>query len=522
MVTPTFADESEPFTSDIRKGFVYPGDMVSFAGQYAYVDGIYDSVYIKPEVEMTLKVTREDGVMNGAKGYIAYPGETFYHNFTGGEFNINITAPPVTNDYRYTFELVDLPNGAIDTTSGLCTGTTSFGCASFNIKVDSNSPRVATNSWTAKKGATGEILEGYISTSNYHCIDVEVIIEEQEALFPGDVQVAWKFFDDPNNDIAWSSYRSTHGSDPMKANLDLLPTGGSYFATGDCIDLWPLEEGQFDPSPEDINGVEIIFWIEGVDSAGSQIILGGGPQEDSSAIAHMVSGELSHKSIYNFIHEEAKFDILNVKMNPLNPTVGQKMTLEVELRNTGTMAGEASLIVKSVINDGIPSKIGMIETEELAIGQSAWFTIELEAFPSATTGMYYMIFDNSSSDLKYDGSLVGDQFNVKVQGESSDNGMALLLAIVGIIAAVLAVLVVVLFKRGQDNDNSSDLFGDGEYEEEGKVYAELPTDSSHPSDLDPEMARAIATFPQWNQAEIQGYFDQGWSIEALQDWVKGQ
>ena len=105
-------------------------------------------------------------------------------------------------------------------------------------------------------------------------------------------------------------------------------------------------------------------------------------------------------------------------MNPLNPTVGQKMTLEVELRNTGTMAGGASLIVKSVINDGIPSKIGIIETEELAIGQSAWFMIELEAFPSATTGMYYMIFDNSSSDLKYDGSLVGDQFNVKVQGES--------------------------------------------------------------------------------------------------------
>jgi len=40
--------------------------------------------------------------------------------------------------------------------------------------------------------------------------------------------------------------------------------------------------------------------------------------------------------------------------------------------------------------------------------------------------------------------------------------------------------------------------------------------------VDPEMARAIATFPQWDQAEIQGYFDQGWSIEALQDWVKGQ
>ena len=155
MVTPVFTDESEPFTSDVRKGFVYPGDIVSFAGQYAYIDGIYDSVYIKPEVEMTLKVIREDGMMDGSKGYIAYPGETFYHNFTGGEFSINITAPPVTNDYRYTFELIDLPSGAIDTTTGLCSSTSSFGCASFNIKVDSNSPRVATNSWTAKKGATG-------------------------------------------------------------------------------------------------------------------------------------------------------------------------------------------------------------------------------------------------------------------------------------------------------------------------------------------------------------------------------
>lgn len=523
MITPFFADESEPHTADIRKGFVYPGDIVSFTGQYAYIDGIYDSVYIKPEIEMTLKIIREDALMNGAKGYIAYPGETIYHNFTGGEFNINITAPPVTNDYKYTFELIDLPNGAIDTTSGLCSSSSSFGCASFNIKVDSNSPRVATNSWTAKKGATGEILEGFISTSNYHCIDVEVIIEEQEALFPGDVQVAWKFYDSPINDITWGKYRTTHGNEEMKSDLTLNYLGGSYRATADCIDLWPLEEGQFDPVAADIIGVEVIFWIEGVDSAGSQIILGGGPQEDGS-VAHMVSGEPSHKSIYNFIHEAAKFDVLNVKMTPTNPTVGQRMTLEVELRNTGTMAGAASLIVKSVINNGIPSKVGTIETDELAIGQSAWFTIELEAFPSATTGMYYIILDNESSDMKYDGSVTGEKFNVKVQEESDSSSATLLLAIVGIIAAVLLVLVIVLVKRGQDGKGSSGTF-EGEYEdnEDSKVYAELPTHDENPAaDVEPEMARALAEFPQWSQAEIQGYFDQGWNIEALHDWVKSQ
>ena len=98
-----------------------------------------------------------------------------------------------------------------------------------------------------RKEQQDEILAGFISTANYHCIDVEVIIEEQEALFPGDVQVAWKFFEDPTTDITWGEYRDTHGNEEMKSDLTLDYLGGSYFATADCIDLWPLEEGQFDP-----------------------------------------------------------------------------------------------------------------------------------------------------------------------------------------------------------------------------------------------------------------------------------
>ena len=51
---------------------------------------------------------------------------------------------------------------------------------------------------------------------------------------------------------------------------------------------------------------------------------------------------------------------------------------------------------------------------------------------------------------------------------------------------------------------------------ESKVLAEIP------ADVDPEMARAMQTFPQWTQEEIQGYFDQGWTVESLQDWVNNQ
>ena len=65
-----------------------------------------------------------------------------------------------------------------------------------------------------------------------------------------------------------------------------------------------------------------------------------------------------------------------------------------------------------------------------------------------------------------------------------------------------------------------------EYDEEAeKSYAEVPRagpPSAGPppaANVDPAMAAAMAEFPQWDQATIQGYFDQGWDIDSLRDWV---
>ena len=85
----------------------------------------------------------------------------------------------------------------------------------------------------------------------------------------------------------------------------------------------------------------------------------------------------------------------------------------------------------------------------------------------------------------------------------------------------------VLSRRG----DGSDLFD--EYEEEGgKTYVELPGQpkpSGGPpqaagpaANVSPEMAHAMTQFPQWTQEEIQGYFDQGWSVDALHEWVNSQ
>ena len=72
MVTPMFEDVSEPFTSDVREGFIFAGDIVQFTGQFAFKQGIFDSVYINPEVELTME-SRQDAAEDFNKDYIATP-----------------------------------------------------------------------------------------------------------------------------------------------------------------------------------------------------------------------------------------------------------------------------------------------------------------------------------------------------------------------------------------------------------------------------------------------------------------
>ena len=547
MVTPVFEDLSEPQTEDVRKGFVYPGDTISFQGQYAYLDGINNNVFITPEIPLTLEITRSNALADGAKGYVPFPGEVTYHTFTGGVFDINLTAAPVANDYQYSFRLcpfddpttalddatscgaeqTGLPDGAVDSTPAVCAGSSSYGCSTFNIRVDGNPPEVNTDSWTAKRGATGEVISGDMPTSTYHCVDVEVVLKEREALFQGDVSVAWAFYSDSSNNIVWPVFRdylSEAGfeDEPLTAELTLAPLGGSYAASATCIDLWPLEEGLLEPAKDQINNVELVMWIDAKDSAGAAVIFGGGPT-DEGGVAAIFSSSEEHKSTYRFIHEEPSFAVENTILTPSSPEVGEKMELQIEVRNDGTMAGGTTLSVRSVVAGGIPVVEGTVETGDINILDKKWVTIDLIEFTQATTGMYYLIYDETTNELLYNGSAEGEQFNVKVQSESSD-GTTVLLILVALVTVVVILGIVVLVLVRRDSDDG--MFDD-DYDEDdapAKAYVELPGQSSSApaANVTPEMAAAMEKFPQWNQEEIQGYFDQGWSIEALEDWVNNQ
>ena len=529
MVTPMFEDISEPYTSDVRQGFIFAGDTVQFTGQFAFREGIYDSVYINPEIELTMEIVRQDAAEDFAKGYISTPGETITHTFTGGVFDINITAPVFTNEYTYTYQLINLPAGAEDFTAALCATSTSYGCGEFTLKVDRTPPEVLSNTWLAEKGALpagadGRIIANTLSTANYHCVDIQLQIKEQEAMFPGDLQVNWMFYSNTIDYTPWSEYAEYFGFEPSSETLSLSTLGDGYLATATCLDLWPLSDSEprvFDAEVDETQQPTLMFWVSGADSAGSTVRLGGGPQEDGS-ILPVFSGQAQHKSQYTFIEEKATFEIQDVLLSE-DPRVGESMKLRIKVKNTGSMAGVAELVIKSVTDGGTPVVEDTVATPELGIQEvSDWVDVTLAPFATQTTGMYYTISLNGTSENIYDGSQTqwADVFNVKVQAEEDSSNMLLIVALLVVVIGVLGTLVLVLARRGGGTSMLDDEYEDEDDDDvgytESKVLAEIP------ADVDPEMARAMQTFPQWTQEEIQGYFDQGWNVESLQDWVNNQ
>ena len=197
------------------------------------------------------------------------------------------------------------------------------------------------------------------------------------------------------------------------------------------------------------------------------------------------------------------------------------MDLRIKVKNTGSMAGTADLVIKSVTDGGTPVVELVVQSDELGIAETSdWIEVTLEPFGAQTTGMYYVITLNGSSTPLYDGSVEGDAFNVQVALEEDSSSMLLIVVLLVAVIGILGTLVFVFARRGAGGGES--MFDD-EYEEEDDAgYDEQKVLAQIPANVDPEMARAMEAFPQWTQEEIQGYFDQGWNVESLHDWVNNQ
>ena len=275
------------------------------------------------------------------------------------------------------------------------------------------------------------------------------------------------------------------------------------------------------------------MWIEGRDSAGSAIKDGGGPNSEDG-ISSIWSNDPTHNSIYRLVHEQSKFSITAVRMQPKNPQVGDSPVLEISIQNIGTKDGNITLEIQSVTDGGFPTTEMTLTTDEISQGMMFdVFTDNLDPFASSTSGMYFIVVDAETNEVLWNGSENSKSFNVAEAtddtGFLSGSGMYI---VVGLAALILILLVVVVVLAKRDS-------GEGTYEyeygleEDEKSYIDLPaaetarTTGPPPAgppaaDVDPLMAAAMAEFPQWDQATIQGYFDQGWDLSGLRDWVNNQ
>ena len=540
--SPTLTDTSEPITMDTNANFVYPGDIILFEGQYAFVDGISSGVYILPEVEMTLRLTRQFTPKDTVKGYFELAEEVTDIEISGGSFSIPITAPIGSNEYTYTFELVDIPVGAQDFTAALCQGNAIYGCGTFTIKVDGVQPEIVDDSWRVT-AINDEVIQDILPTSTLNCVDVRVTVEENAALVAGEISVKWGMYLDPQTNTSWQLFEDTFASSlnddgSLSAEMELSVVGGDYLLTAYCVDLWPNSERPTKADINNVNDIDIIFWIDGRDSAGWAID-GGGIDE-----VHGVQGIASidnpaASSTYKLIHEEARFEIDAVRMTPSAPRVGDTVKLELTVRNAGTKAGNITFEIHSVIDNGFPVNETTITTQEIAFGEVESVFVWLEEFTEPTTGMYLLVIDADSDRILWNGSQWDKDFSIRVSISDDAGGVTtLLFSGLGGLVLILLVVIVVLMKRSKGEDEFYDDHGDG------KSYADIPADSyAAPQDsyaapsggseyasdygtggygtVDPKMAEAMAIFPQWDQGTIQGYFDMGWDIETLKDWVEG-
>jgi len=540
MISPNLEDQDIPISQNLYHeigqeefiGSVTGGDTVLFSGQYSFTSGMLEEVFIKPEVELTMELTRKEVFRDAQKDYDPVDEEITLHTFSGGSFEIPIKMPSYQNEFEYTFRLINLPVGAEDLTSSYCFGSNINGCAKFVIKVDDEAPKLVFGSWSATRGENtvsglDDQLYTSMPTSTYHCVDVTSQIEERGSLSEEDTKLNWLFYNgDPENANIWNVYQNNYGTSPLSTSLNL--SGGSLGyvrASADCVDLWPVGIGQFDVTESDLNvpglSVNLVMWIETQDGAGSPII-GAGIYNDDGTASGVEGNDAdgSDSSTYLLEFEGTDFNVRNIRTIPESPEVGDKVKLEVELVNSG-IPGVADLEIRSVINNGVPAFEGYIVSEVIGENQALWVSIELAEFTDATTGMYYIVYDNETGEVLFNGKDQAKTFNVKASS-SGDSGFSTGLIVIILVAviAILAVAVVVISRRNNDVD-FEDLYDD----EEDKSYASIPSTQSYSApaaQVSPEMAEAMEKFTFWTQEEIQGYFDQGWSIQQLEEWLESQ
>jgi hypothetical protein len=396
------------------------------------------------------------------------------------------------------------------------------GDKTFYVKVDNEAPTALFGHFTLTSGSDAEVFEDILPSSTIHCVNINFPIQERQKLVAGSMEINWMYYEDDWN---WSQYKSRFDDPWQTAALQLDLSASPNRAIGNCVDLWPGHE-----LPSDLDGVDLRFWVTGTDSAGNGITLGG---QFGSAIE---GGDFA------LTYKEAQFVINKIIISPGQPEAGQPFEIIVDVTNVGTDSGELELQIFTVIegrNFGGPFNYSCGTT--FTPGMNDFCKVQVQAFPEPVSSVMFKIHDSSGNELGESPS-----FHIREAGSSAggETNWALYGGIAAVILVLVALVIGIMMYVGKENEEDDEFFiEDEDYLPPGEAItpmsrgparvetggsADYATESSGPPGYgdgppaggDSKMDRAKRLFPFWDDATIQGYFDQGWSLQQLQDWVR--
>ena len=502
-------------------GFVYQGDILVIEGRYVFSAGMNDLIFVGPEIPLTLQVTRSPLYPAGLpdSGYSPALVDVNEYEFNNGSFQLIIPAASATNEYSYTMELLGMPEGALDNTPAPS--------RSFIVKVDGDRPDAVFGSWDLSNSMTGDSIDGSISSSVMGCLDAEIFIDELQGMNVDSVQLNWMFYKTQEVggfEYNWTEYLNTFEDGPgwESTPLYLESSQGRIRATSTCFDLWDSVQ----PIPDDMENVIVKFWLTGHDTAG-QTINGAG------SFGNSVN---SGAGTYEIAYESAKFKIDRIDLSVDRPMAETEFDLLIDFTNEGNKEGDFRIQIVTWIDGVASSPEERICPTSVQPGDDYRWRIAMPQFPNAVTNVNYTILDMDNQVI-----IRTDDFNVAKFDAAEDSGnTGLYVGIAGVvIVLIIAIVVVLLVLNRTVEDDELEYIEDDDFLPAAQPVTPMqsrgppatrpgerrgPPGASRvpPAAMKSPMDIAKEKFPFWDEATIQNYFDQGWSVEQLEEWLATQ
>ena len=268
------------------------------------------------------------------------------------------------------------------------------------------------------------------------------------------------------------------------------------------------------------------FWLTGYDSSGQTI---GGAGSFGTSVN-------SGAGTYELAYESAQFTISRVDMSVDKPMAQTDFDLLIDFQNDGNKEGILEIQIVTWIGDEASSPVTYTCPFGVQPGEDTRWRISMDQFPNAAINVSYVILDMNNQEIA---SI--DSFNVAKFAESDEGGNTMLLVgIAGIVALlIVAVVIVLLVLNRTVEDDELEYIEEDDFLPAAQAVEPMrsrgppatragdrrgPPGASRgpPAAAKSPMDIAKEKFPFWDEATIQGYFDQGWNVEQLEEWLASQ